>query len=458
MKFKGYLTLFLVLIFSFPFMLIINVPPALAIESSQSFENPVKIKSQPHPVLDFRGLNYGPFRAAGPNNLEIITDEMIEEDMEIFQDLNVTDIRTYGVGLGLNQIPKIADSYGIKTATGTWVHPGNTDNYGEIDLAIAQENYSSMLIIGNEVLTTGVFTEAQFRTYIDYAQNNAASTTPIAAAEEWAQFLAHPNISNALDVLLVHAHPVWHDIPLVDAANWTISKFNEVKTSFPTKTVILGETGWPSGPGGDLFNKTAQAYFMEDLLNRSYHENIDVYIFEAFDEQWKAEIKDGQLIGPNWGIMYKSRYGKPAAEVVARYFDGVVNTSPPPNYQPFCTSPADQEVDQGDSASIIWTITDQDNETGYYTLYKNGTVLGVANLEWQKDQPILVGVDTLFPGVFEYKIAFNDGNHEGEDIVIVTVLSTTSATSTPGFVPILAIPGFLVLLGYKKYKERKRRP
>ncbi|MFX0061743.1 MAG: hypothetical protein ACFFC7_06110, partial [Candidatus Hermodarchaeota archaeon] len=310
MKFRGFLTVLLVLIFSLSFLLMINGSRSLEIKSTvsnQRLENQIiKPKLQTNHILDFRGLAYGPFRGAGPDNLEMVTDENIEEDMQIFADLNVTDIRTYGIGLGLHQIPQIAHNYGIKCATGTWIDPGNTDNEGEIDTAIAQENYSSMLIIGNEVLTQGRYPVSTMLEFIEYARNNSSPTTPIASSEEWLQFLAYPNLVAELDVLVINVHAVWHQIPLNEAANWTIEKYNDVKTAYPTKTVILGETGWPSGPGGDTFNTTAQEYFYENLLDLLYKENIQAFLFEAFDEQWKQEYFDGQLIGPNWGIMYQS--------------------------------------------------------------------------------------------------------------------------------------------------------
>ncbi|MFX0065239.1 MAG: hypothetical protein ACFFC7_23960 [Candidatus Hermodarchaeota archaeon] len=75
-------------------------------ESNQPLENQrTKPKTQTPPGLDFCGLAYGPFRGADPDNREMVTERYIEEDMQIFADLNVTDIRTYGMGLFLYQIP-----------------------------------------------------------------------------------------------------------------------------------------------------------------------------------------------------------------------------------------------------------------------------------------------------------------------------------------------------------------
>ncbi|MFX1535255.1 MAG: hypothetical protein ACFFDI_13610 [Promethearchaeota archaeon] len=191
MKFREFLTVLLVMTFSLSILLMVNNSRSLEIksfESKQPLENQrIKLKTQTHPVLDFRGLAYSPFRGVGPDNLEMVTEGDIEEDMQILADLNVTDIRTYGIGLGLHQIPKIPYNYRIKCATGTWIDLGNTDNEREIDTAIAQENYSSMLIIGNEVMKQHRFSSevSKMLEFIEYARNNSSPTTPIASAEEW---------------------------------------------------------------------------------------------------------------------------------------------------------------------------------------------------------------------------------------------------------------------------------
>jgi exo-beta-1,3-glucanase (GH17 family) len=413
------------------------------------------VEPQQAAKLDFRGLAYGPFRGVGPDKTEIVTRANIEEDMQIFQDLGVNQIRTYGIGLGLNQIPFIAAQYGIETATGTWIHTGNSDNYGEIDTALQAESVSSMVIVGNEVLTGSVgFSEAELVGFIEYAQTERVNASfPIATAEEWPFFaknnsitleLERTAIGNATDVIILHAHPAWHKVPLADAANWTIEKYYEVADLYPEKRVILGETGWPSGssPSNPLFTPENQEKFFTDLLALIDENDIDTYLFAAFDENWKFETYEGTYnIGPYWGLIEEGRWGKLASTVVADYFGGTINTTPPDPIAPVVNQPEDLTLDIGEGASISWTITDGDTAEGTYTIYRNDVIQGVADLTWKSGIPIDWNIDTSVAGVFTYKITFSDGELSGEDTVTVTVGSVddTDSSDANGFQLLIAL-------------------
>ena len=386
------------------FLILVFLISAVAARGSlvQTNHVSVTIQQTQQPKIEFRGLDYGPFRGVGPDNLEVVSKENIQEDMQMLQTLGVNQIRTYGIGLGLNQIPAIAHQYGITTATGTWINPGN-DNYKEIDSALEAESVSSMVVVGNEVLTGNVgFTEDDLIGFVQYAQNQRTNSSfPIATAEEWLHFeknnsqtfqLEPTKIGNAVDIIIMHAHPSWHHIPLAEAANWTISKYLEVASLYSNKTVILGETGWPSEskPANALFTTANQAKFYSDLLPLIQKYNVSSYLFDAFDENWKSgELYDGQYsIGQYWGIIEEKRYGKPAAAVVAEYFGGTISTDAPPAVDPTINSPGDKILAVGDTALITWIITDADTPEGQYTIYRNDVVQGVENLTWNSGSPI----------------------------------------------------------------------
>ena len=435
MKFKSYMVLFLFLI---------------SLTSVQGFEeetNVTNIEIEQEPtVLDFRGMAYGPFRGVGPDKTEIVSRANLEEDMGILQEMGVNHIRSYGIGLGLNQIPFIAAQYGITTATGTWIHAGNPDNFGEIDTALTAEDVSSMIIVGNEVLTGGAgFNEAELVGFLEYAQNNRVdSSFPVATAEEWG-FFAKQNpfnetevlrtaLGNATDVIIIHAHPAWHKVPVADAADWVLEKYNQVVSLYPEKRVILGETGWPSSsvPENELFTEANQLTFFTDLMKLIDENDIEAYLFQAFDENWKAEIYEGEYeIGPHWGVIEEARYAKPSGVYIAEnYFGGTVNSQAPDPIAPTVNSPSDIQVDLSASASISWTISDEDGVGGTYTVFKNNVVQGVANLSYTEGNAITWTVDTSVEGVFEYKIEFIDETGlSGNDTVVVTVGSPTETNS-----------------------------
>jgi exo-beta-1,3-glucanase (GH17 family) len=434
MKFKSYMVLFLFLI---------SLTSVQGIEEETNVTN-IEVEQEPT-VLDFRGMAYGPFRGVGPDKTEIVSRANLEEDMGILKEMGVNHIRSYGIGLGLNQIPFIAAQYDITTATGTWIHSGNPDNFGEIDTALTAEDVSSMVIVGNEVLTGAVgFSEAELVPFIEYAKDNREDPNfPIATAEEWGFFaktspLTNSTVTtalgNATDVIIIHAHPAWHKVPVADAADWVLEKYNEVASLYPEKRIILGETGWPSSsvPENELFTEANQLTFFTDLMKLIDENDIEAYLFQAFDENWKQEIYENDYaIGPHWGVIEEKRYAKPAGVHIAEnYFGGTISSEAPDPIAPTVNSPSDIQVDVSATASITWTISDEDGVGGTYTVFKNNVVQGVANLSYTEGNAITWTVDTSTEGVFEYKIEFIDETGlSGNDIVVVTV-GTPSDTSS----------------------------
>jgi exo-beta-1,3-glucanase (GH17 family) len=421
----------------------------LSLTSVQGIEEETNVTNieieQESTILDFRGMAYGPFRGVGPDKTEIVSRANLEEDMGILKEMGVNHIRSYGIGLGLNQIPFIAAQYDITTATGTWIHSGNPDNFGEIDTALTAEDVSSMVIVGNEVLTGAVgFSEAELVAFIEYAKDNREDPNfPIATAEEWGFFaktspLTNSTVTtalgNATDVIIIHAHPAWHKVPVADAADWVLEKYNEVASLYPEKRIILGETGWPSSsvPENELFTEANQLTFFTDLMKLIDENDIEAYLFQAFDENWKQEIYENDYaIGPHWGVIEEKRYAKPAGVHIAEnYFGGTISSEAPDPIAPTVNSPSDIQVDVSATASITWTISDEDGVGGTYTVFKNNVVQGVANLSYTEGNAITWTVDTSTEGVFEYKIEFIDETGlSGNDIVVVTV-GTPSDTSS----------------------------
>jgi exo-beta-1,3-glucanase (GH17 family) len=425
------------------FLFLISLTSVQGIEEETNVTN-IEVEQEPT-VLDFRGMAYGPFRGVGPDKTEIVSRANLEEDMGILKEMGVNHIRSYGIGLGLNQIPFIAAQYDITTATGTWIHSGNPDNFGEIDTALTAEDVSSMVIVGNEVLTGAVgFSEAELVAFIEYAKDNREDPNfPIATAEEWGFFaktspLTNSTVTtalgNATDVIIIHAHPAWHKVPVADAADWVLEKYNEVASLYPEKRIILGETGWPSSsvPENELFTEANQLTFFTDLMKLIDENDIEAYLFQAFDENWKQEIYENDYaIGPHWGVIEEKRYAKPAGVHIAEnYFGGTISSEAPDPIAPTVNSPSDIQVDVSATASITWTISDEDGVGGTYTVFKNNVVQGVANLSYTEGNAITWTVDTSTEGVFEYKIEFIDETGlSGNDIVVVTV-GTPSDTSS----------------------------
>ncbi|MFX1282998.1 MAG: glycosyl hydrolase family 17 protein [Promethearchaeota archaeon] len=402
--------------------------------------------------LKFHGLSYGAFRYLGPPNEYIILDN-IQEDLEILKRLNVTDIRTYGMNYDQDLICEVAHELGINCATGIWLEPNNTiqqhfQNSFEIKSALDVANISSLLIVGNEALLRGGgMTENKLLDYISLVKSE--TSTPVTTAEPWNIWLDHPNLADACDVLFTHVYPFWEAIPLEIAATYTIQVFKSVQNAYPDKEVILAEAGWPSSGRADCSEEAQKQYF-EDLLPLLIQNDIKSYLFEAFDEAWK--INQEGAVGPHWGIFTENRTAKEAAYVFEEYFGGGINPFPP-----ISTSPKDINVIQNEEANISWIITDNNNSTGTYNIYRNGSLISQPDEIWENGTPIIIIIDTSTIGTYDYTIVFSDGISTTSDSVIVSISSTsTTSKSSPGydFQALIITISFLIIFNSNKRIKR----
>lgn len=279
--------------------------------------------------LSFKGFCYSPFRDLGPIGGELASESLVREDLTILKQLNVANIRTYGVGLNQIIIPKIANEYGITCATGVWIGTNNTENIKEIEKGLSVANVSSMLIIGNEVLFKGDLAETELIEYINHAKNQ--TSIPVTTAEPWYTWLDHPDLAKISDMLLIHIHPFWESSVFIDEpsgpeilANYTISIFNQVQETFPNKEVIITETGWPSDGRLDCSEETQKQYY-KALIPLLLDNCIKYYTFEAFDEIWKHELWQGDQnsdVGPHWGVFKSDRTKKLAIDIFSEWYGG----------------------------------------------------------------------------------------------------------------------------------------
>ena len=283
------------------------------------------------PKLDFRGICYGPYRGVGPEQGEHIYPVNIAEDMTILSALGVNYIRTYGSDGGLENIPKIASLFGITTFIGVWISGilNETENQGQIDEAFSIAAANSVIIVGNEVLAQGGYslTVSELVDCLEYAQNNKQTNQKIAYADTYGQ-LNDENFANSIknyvDCIMVHVY-AFHDGSSLSASDTdTTSKFEDGKSKYSGKDAYLAEFGWPSDSTPDYSDCTEskQAQFYAALLELVHEDNIKSFIFDAFDENWKQDVKLGTnyVVGPHWGIFNEDRTAKLAVEEVANWF------------------------------------------------------------------------------------------------------------------------------------------
>lgn len=277
-------------------------PTSLILEAN--IESNARSKSK-RSASKFLGLCYGPHRDNEDPDFGIQpTVAEISEDLEFIKDLTVT-IRTYGVTDNLEQIPILCEQYGIDCYPGAWISRFACENKRQMDslIQIAKLELSHVkgLIVGNEVLLRNDISEQQLITFITRARNE--TNLPIATAETWQDWLDHPQLVDAVDIMFVHIYPYWDHIAVEEGADYILEKWNELKTKYPDKTMVIGETGWPSkgeSRGNAIPGEANQKKYLTDFVAMAEGNSIDYFYFEIFDEKWKSKF-EGEA-GSNWGI------------------------------------------------------------------------------------------------------------------------------------------------------------
>jgi exo-beta-1,3-glucanase (GH17 family) len=270
-----------------------------------------------------RGLCYGPFRdGEDPNYGVLPTEEELQEDIDFIK--NLTDsVRTYGGTGSLKIIPDLCDKAGLDCYIGAWISNNNKENEKEIEglIEVASQNlnHTKGLIVGNEVLLRGDLTEDELIGYIEQVRSEA--NFPVGTAEPWSVWLSHPELAQSVDLILVHVHPYWEGISISDAVNYVSEKWQGVKEAYPGKTVVIGETGWPSegdSNGPAIPNEENQREFLSEFCTAAQENGIEYFYFDVFDERWKEKaeaIESGQVcigsVGSHWGLYYSDGSIKP---------------------------------------------------------------------------------------------------------------------------------------------------
>lgn len=274
------------------------------------------------------GVAYGAFRDGQSPIGEYPSKAEIKQDMRILRDFTF-NIRTYSVNETQQLIPRLAKQKHMKCYAGAHIGGDQAANAVEIErlLRVARYCRRGGIVIGNEVLFHGNLPRGDLVEWIRYAKTDEMvrrKGIPVGYADVYETFLADPGLVAELDFLLVHVHPYWEGLPVEAAAQYAYDAWLLVKSAYPGKEVILGETGWPTAGdtvGDAVPSEENQRIFLEDFVTLALAGNVPYFFFAAFDEWWKRDAS-GVEAEAHWGLWYSEREMK---RRIADFF-----TSPPP--------------------------------------------------------------------------------------------------------------------------------
>lgn len=156
-------------------------------------------------------------------------------------------------------------------------------------------------------------------TLLDYIARvkQAVPGIRVTYADVYSELLAHPNVIQAVDVVLANFYPYWSGIKVDSAVAAIHHHYMRVVAAANGKEVFVSETGWPS-EGNTIGNAVPSpinaAFFFLNFSSWATQENVTYFYFEAFDEKWKSAYEGPQ--GAHWGIWDKEGVLKTGMEDV----------------------------------------------------------------------------------------------------------------------------------------------
>jgi exo-beta-1,3-glucanase (GH17 family) len=201
-------------------------------------------------------LSFAPFREGfSPLEKKYPLAEHVEEDLRLLADKTET-IRTYSSLGGMEPTPELSRKYGLKMIQGAWIGGVHKESKKEIDALIQSANANpdvvKRVIVGNEVLLRGELEVDQLIEYIREVKK--AVKQPVSYADVWSMYMKHPKLFAEVDFITIHILPYWEDEPIaVENAPEHLEKIvkqveDEARGVAPGKPILIGESGWPSGP------------------------------------------------------------------------------------------------------------------------------------------------------------------------------------------------------------------
>lgn len=231
-------------------------------------------------------------------------------------------LRTYSAA-EFPALPGLAAQHGLTVVQGVWLDERAANNEREINAAIAatrRHGNVESVMAGNETQLHGKLTPQTLYATLDRLR--AELRVPVSTAEPWHVWLRQPELARHVDFITVHLLPYWEGIPVEAAVEDALLRYKEVSDRFPSKRIMIGEIGWPSGGasvGVAHATPDRQALFVREFLARAASSKLDYFLIEAVDQPWKQATEG--IVGAHWGLMNAGRGAKFT-------FSGTVQSNP----------------------------------------------------------------------------------------------------------------------------------
>ena len=254
-------------------------------------------------------MSYAPFRKPGESPFieeTVVPEARIREDLERLS-ARTDCVRTYAVRQGLDVVPRVARSLGMKVLLGVWLGRDRDKNDVELAKGIALANEFpqtvTALVVGNEVLLRRELPESVLAGYLDRARKQ--TSVPITYADVWEFWMEHRTLADHVSFVTIHILPYWEDQPVAIelAIEHIVATAEAMRTAFGGKDILIGETGWPSAGRSRraaVASRINQARFFRQFSVAAAKHDLRYNLIEAFDQPWKRRMEGA--MGGQWGL------------------------------------------------------------------------------------------------------------------------------------------------------------
>jgi len=293
-----------------------------------------------------KGVAYSGFRhgqhpdrgdgAANPSETEILADLRIIARNSNFQLIRLYDSQANSAAtLRLIQAHKIQ----LKVMLGAWLSAevsnphcpwlktpipqvtldaNKRKNQKEIESAIRlAKQYPSIVAavnVGNEALVDWNDHMVSLESIIAYVrQVKHAIRQPITVADNYAWWTKNgAPLAKEIDFVTVHTYPAWENKDIDEALPYSIANLQGVHAALPQSRLVIGEAGWASVASefGKRASEENQKRYVNELTAWATRNHVTVFIFEAFDEDWKGDPSDALGAEKHWGLFTVDRKAK----------------------------------------------------------------------------------------------------------------------------------------------------
>ena len=235
-------------------------------------------------------------------------------------------IRTFGVSGEMNKLYKIGKlEYNYRIYAGCWIgsnyEPQLVRNELETLAEIGNLGYADILIVGSEGLLRGDYNAKDLIGWLNDLRGLLHKDIPIGVSETAASLLGYPEVVGAADVAMFTLYPYFNNTPVDEAVGEFERVYRLLQKAAGHTKLICSETGWKF----ESDEKSAQAgpengaRYLEDIYAFSQAENLEICIFEALAEDWKARYDDD-----GWNLLDADLVPRPAvSEMLERISESV---------------------------------------------------------------------------------------------------------------------------------------